>query len=87
MVSRTESKSAEARMIRKNLALRFNTLYNCYEVYTAIHGTGVFRWMKITDEVCDWYKKTFSLTVTKYIQPSVNSGGIIEHTFQDKESI
>lgn len=70
--------SKEAKLIREKLALRFNTLFNCYEVYTTIHGSGVFRWIKITDEVCEWYKKQFNLTVTSYLQPSRVTGGILQ---------
>lgn len=68
----------EARAIRSQLALRFNTLYNCYEVYTSVHGSGVFKWMKCTDDVANWYKEHFKLNVTSYLQPSLRTGGLLE---------
>lgn len=77
--------SKEAREIRSKLALRFNTLANHYEVYTTVHGSGgVFRWMTITDEVCEWYKKQFNLTVTQYTQPSRTTGGVMEISYSQK---
>lgn len=74
----TTKSSHEGREIRKKLALRFNLLYNCHEVYTSIHGSHVFRWMKITDDVAKWYKESFGLSVSTYLQPSAMTGGILE---------
>lgn len=68
----------EAQAIRAALKLRFNTIFNCYEVYTTVHNSGVFRWYKITDEVAEWYKTHFSLQVETYLQPSLNTGGLLE---------
>jgi hypothetical protein len=72
-ISRTE-----AQVIRSKLRLRFNTLYNCYEVFTTVHGSGTFQWMMITDDVAAWYKEHFKLTVESYLQPSLRTGGLIE---------
>jgi hypothetical protein len=78
--------SKEAREIRSKLALRFNTLFNHYEVYTTIHGSGgLFRWMAITDEVCEWYKTKFGLVVTQYLQPSQTTGGVMEISYSQKK--
>lgn len=71
-ISRTEAKE-----IRSKLALRFNTLFNCYEVFTTIHGSGHFKWHKVTDDVANWYKEHFKLTVTSYLQPSLRTGGLM----------
>lgn len=70
----------EAKAIRDNLALRYNMLYSCYEIYTSIHGSGIFRWMKVTDDIAEWYKNHFGLTVSEYLQPSINTGGILSVT-------
>jgi len=84
MASRSSNTAREVAEIKSKLALRFNNLFNCYEVYSTIHGTGVFRWMKITDDVAEWYKKSFNLIVTTYVQPSSVSGGIMEISYQGK---
>lgn len=76
-ISRTELQA-----IRAKLSLRYNMAFSCYEVYTTIHGSGVFRWYKITDEIADWYKNHFDLTVTQYLQPSISTGGLIEQSFR-----
>lgn len=68
----------EKHLIRKSLALRFNLIDNCYEVYTTIHGTGIFKWFRITDDVADWYKKTFGLSVSQYLHASTQTGGLME---------
>jgi hypothetical protein len=72
-ISRTE-----AQAIRNQLRLRFNTLFNTYEVYTTVHGSGVFRWFKITDETAQWYKEHFGLKVDSYLQASLRTGGLLE---------
>lgn len=71
-ISRTE-----AAVIKSKLALRFNTVFNCYEVYTTFHGSGIFKWYMITDGVAEWYKEHFGLTVQTYVQPSLRTGGLI----------
>lgn len=68
----------EAAEIKRNLKLRFNTLYDCHEVYTTIHGSGVFNWMQCTRQVAAWYEEHFGLSVESYLQPSLRTGGIIE---------
>lgn len=49
----------EAAVIKNNLAIRYSTIYNCWQVYTTIHGTGVFRWLSVTESVKNWYLQTF----------------------------
>jgi hypothetical protein len=71
------SPKGEALSIRNQLRLRWNTEYGCHEVYTTIHGTGVFRWFKISETLKDWYVKHFNLQVETYI--SVTSTGAITH--------
>jgi hypothetical protein len=68
----------EAALIKKNLRMRFNTLYGCHEVYTTIHGSGVFKWMTVSDETADWYREQFGLKIDTYLQPSLRTGGIVE---------
>ena len=56
----------ERQNIRMQLRLRFNTEHGCYEIYSTIHGTGVFRWFKISESTKDWYMKQFGLEVEQY---------------------
>jgi hypothetical protein len=56
--SRLENES-----IRSKLELRWNKTYNCYEVYTTIHGTGVFRWIRLDDAGARWYAQVFELNL------------------------
>lgn len=56
----------ERQNIRMQLRLRWNTEKGCYEVYTTIHGTGVFRWFAVSEDIKDWYIKQFGLQVEKY---------------------
>jgi hypothetical protein len=50
---------SEAAAIRNQLRYRRNHLFDCWEIYTTIHGTGVFRWMKVSQFTKDWYLMTF----------------------------
>lgn len=63
MTSRThglaDSDRASAAAIRAQLALRFNTNYGCWEVYSTIHGTGIFKWFKVSENIAGWYAKKF----------------------------
>lgn len=68
----------EAAEIRRNLRMRFNTLNGCHEVFTTIHGSGVFKWMMCSNETATWYKEHFNLEVEAYLQPSLRTGGLIE---------
>jgi hypothetical protein len=51
-------KATEASAIRNALKLKTDTNGERW-VYTTIHGTGTFRWFKITQSVYDWYKQNF----------------------------
>lgn len=55
----TTPKELADQSIRNQLALRWNATHGCPEVFTTIHGTGVFRWYKITDAVAVWYRRQF----------------------------
>ena len=54
-MSQTRSERVE---IRSKLALRQN-YNNIWEVYTTIHGTGIFKWFIITEAQAKWYQQTF----------------------------
>lgn len=49
-------------VIRSQLRIRLN-LAGIHEVYTTIHGSGVFRWFLVSSETADWYVRTFNLKV------------------------
>ena len=53
-VSRTE-----AAVIRSHLKLRENKQLQCWEVYTTAHGTGVYRWFRISHTDVSWWKRNF----------------------------
>lgn len=53
-VSRTEAQS-----IRSQLRLRKDYLTGECEVYTTIHGSGVFKWFRISPENYKWYCAQF----------------------------
>jgi hypothetical protein len=49
----------EAATIRAQLRIRQNHIADCWEVYTTIHGSGVFRWYKVSEFTKDWYLMRF----------------------------
>lgn len=49
----------EAAMIRDKLQLRRNRVEDCWEVYTTIHGSQLFRWYKISESIKNWYIGNF----------------------------
>jgi hypothetical protein len=51
--------NGEAANLRRQLKLRYNNGYQCWEVFTIIHGTDQHRWFRITDSKKDWYIKNF----------------------------
>lgn len=55
------SSATEAASTRSQLRVRCVNGERSCEVYTTIHGTGVFRWIKVTKEIADWYCKHFGL--------------------------
>ncbi len=50
----------ERASIRAQLRVR-RLLDGTYEVYTTVHGSGVFRWIKVTKDIAEWYRDTFQL--------------------------
>lgn len=65
MFSKTHN-PLEAKSIRESLKLRHIISDNSYEVYTTIHGSGIFKWFRITKETAEWYSKQFSLQIEEY---------------------
>lgn len=63
MTSKTESA-----MIRSQLMLRINPETNEYEVYTTIHGSGVFRWHTIRKETARWYAQRFDIEMPQPLE-------------------
>ena len=60
----------EIAVIRSQLALRSNPVNNSYEVYTTIHGTGVFKWIGISQSTYEWYKRNFpEIRILTHIEP------------------
>lgn len=51
----------EAASIRSKLRLRWNINDGCWEVYTTIHGSMVFRWFKISETTKTFYQQQFNL--------------------------
>jgi len=49
----------EIQETRMKLRLRYNPHLKCWEVYTTVHGTFVFKWWKISDSTKEWYVKNF----------------------------
>jgi hypothetical protein len=50
----------ERTSIRSQLKLRYNAIYHCWEVYTAIHGAGgLLKWVIISKKDAEWYWNTF----------------------------
>lgn len=67
----------EATAIRSQLRLRQDCLTDEWEVYTTIHGTGIFKWFKVSHETAEWYVKTFKHIVLEYInRPDISTGHI-----------
>jgi len=71
------SKKTERESIRSQLRVRWNTEYGCYEVHTTIHGSGVFRWFKITEGLKNWYVNKFNIQVEPYV--AVNPNGTLKN--------
>jgi hypothetical protein len=72
----------EAAVIRSQLKLRRNRISGNWEVYTTLHGSGIFKWFVISKERLDWYLQTFDLTVSDIVEsPIVDeaSGAIIDN--------
>ncbi len=68
---------AEAAAIRAKLVLRFNAVADRWEVYTTIHGTGVFRWYAITNDIFNWYRRNFpSIKIEDELIYVTKEGGI-----------
>ena len=68
----------EAALIRNKLAVRFNDSRGCYEVYTTIHGSGIFKWFTISAAIYQWYIQTFpdiAVVDTVYVD---EDGGIVD---------
>lgn len=63
----------EAASIRSKLKLRIN-LEGHYEVYTTIHGTGLFKWFIIDSQSVEFYKKNFPDIQTVEFNPQEYSG-------------
>jgi hypothetical protein len=49
----------EAAVIRNKLALRYSIESNCWEIFTTVHGSGVFKWYKISENTKKWYIDNF----------------------------
>jgi hypothetical protein len=49
----------EAAVIRNKLALRYSIESNCWEIFTTVHGSGHFRWYKISENTKKWYVDNF----------------------------
>jgi hypothetical protein len=47
----------ESSRIRRELKLRQTK--EGWEVYTTIHGSGVFRWFRLSESESDWYIRNF----------------------------
>ena len=56
----------EAASIRAQLKLRYNHDLKIYQVYTTVHGSGVFRWYNINRKEAEWYCENFNLTIEEY---------------------
>ncbi len=64
------TKKTEALSNRAFLQLRrtVSPQETLYEVYTTIHGTGVFKWFTISEVTYEWYLANFpEITVTMII--------------------
>jgi len=59
MIIRHNHSKLEAARIRQQLAIRRNEQLNCWEVFTTIHGSHIFRWFRVTAEIAKWYLETF----------------------------
>lgn len=70
----------EATAIRAQLRLRENVMTGELEVYTTIHGTGIFKWYKVSRDIADWYYKRFRLTWEYWNRPDIDTGHINEAT-------
>lgn len=66
----------ERTAIRAQLRLRYDVLTGTYEVYTTIHGTGIFKWFIITEETAIWYERNFGLVTTSINRPDIDTGHI-----------
>lgn len=71
----------EAAVIRSQLALRINQIDDSFEVYTTIHGSGVFKWFKITRQNYEWYKRQFP-DIKHAAMPCMEYDGAITDNFQ-----
>lgn len=52
----------EAASIRSQLRARISK-DSRYEIYTTLHGSGIFRWFSVSKHDFDWYCQTFDLTI------------------------
>lgn len=63
IISRPNTLTAEQRVIRSNLKLRYNHELCSWEVFTTKHGSDannmIFRWYLVTAETAAWYQRTF----------------------------
>lgn len=64
----------EAATIRSQLQVRFNAAFTCYEVYSTIHGSGIYKWFKVTPEIARWYCDTFKLQMTDTLTINAATG-------------
>lgn len=57
MVPNLRTKNPEAAAIRSQLRIRHTE--KGFEVFTTVHGSGVFKWYIIDQDRANWYLKTF----------------------------
>lgn len=75
MTSRTE-----AAVIRSQLSLKHDILAEEYYVYTTLHGSGHFRWFKVSKETFQWYQSNFpeiQVITENNLAPNVFTGALI----------
>lgn len=75
MTSRTE-----AAVIRSKLQLKHDVLSGEYYVYTTLHGSGHFKWFKVSHETFKWYQEKFpeiSIITVNNLAPNKFTGALI----------
>lgn len=50
--------------------MRFNTVSNCWEVYTFLTGAidGPWKWFKVTKEIADWYANVHKIPTVLFTE-------------------